>query len=134
VRRFQITMAIFGAILGIEGILDMAIPVARAAGMGLGLCAEQAQLAMSVLGATWLVVGAGIILAARNPSRNYGWVNFVVALPIALILGLVLAALRGGVAIRQIALELGLNALFVMLLITFFPRSSTRPNDPKHGA
>jgi hypothetical protein len=52
-RGLKITMAVFGAILAIEGILDMTLPVQRAAGMALGECASHPQLPIEILGATW---------------------------------------------------------------------------------
>lgn len=121
-RKLKITMTVFGAILALEGILDVALPIERAAGMGLGTCAQQAVLPVIVLGATWFVLGAWLIVAARDPSRHLSWVKFAISLPLALMLGLGLVALRGAVAVRQIALELALNALFVVLLLAFYPR------------
>jgi hypothetical protein len=128
VRKLKITMAIVGAILAVEGILDVAFPIPRAAGMGLGHCARQAQLPVIVLGVTWFAVGVWIIVTARDPLRHRSWVKFTLTLPFALMFALVLAAWRGIVAVREIALELALNALFAALLIAFAPRGQARPN------
>ena len=121
-RGLKITMVVFGAILGIEGVLDIALPVQRAAGMGLGECASLAQLPMTVLGATWLVAGAWTIAGARDPLRHLNWVKFALTFPLVLLLALTGAALRGGVAFRQVAVDIVVDALFVVLFIVFFPR------------
>ena len=125
-RGLKVTMVVFGAILSIEGILDIALPVQRAAGLGLDACASQAQLAMAVLGATWLVAGAWTIIGARDPLRHLNWVKFAMTLPAALLLALAGAALRGHVAFRQVAIDIGVNALFVVLFVVFFPREKAR--------
>lgn len=123
-RGLKVTMVVFGAILGIEGILDIVLPVQRAAGMGLGECAAHAQLPMAVLGATWLAVGAWTIAAARDPLRHLNWVRFALTFPIVLLLTLVGAALRGDVAFRQIAVDIGFDVLFAMLFLVFYPRGA----------
>jgi len=121
-RWLKITMVVFGAILALEGILDLALPVQRAAGMGLGECASHAQLPMAVLGATWIVVGTWTIVAARDPSRHLNWVKFAVTFPLVLLLALAAAALRGDVALRQVAIDIVVDGLFVALFIAFYPR------------
>lgn len=121
-RGLKVTLVVFGAILCIEGILDIALPVQRAAGMGLGQCASQARLPMAILGATWLVAGGWTIAAARDPLRNLNSVKFALTLPLALLLALAGAALRGDVAFRQVAIDIGFDALFLALFIVFFPR------------
>lgn len=126
--KLKITMAVFGAILGIEGLLDLTFPIQRAAGLGLKACATQAQLALTVLGATWLVVGGWIIAAACDPVRHRSWVHFVITMPVALMLALLLAAARGSVAIREIAVEMALNGVFLLLFIAFLPRSAAKTN------
>lgn len=126
-RGLKITMVVFGAVLGIEGILDIALPMQRAAGMGLGQCASQAQLPMAVLGATWLVAGVWTIVAARDPLRHLNWVKFALTLPLVLLLALAGAALRGDVAFRQVAVDIGFDALFVVLFAVFFPRGKRAP-------
>lgn len=80
-RGLKLTMFVFGAIVAMEGILDVALPVQRAAGMGLTQCASQAQLPMAVLGATWLAAGVWTIAAARDPLRHLSWVKFALTFP-----------------------------------------------------
>ncbi len=133
-RGLKITMGVFGAILVLEGVLDLALPMERAVGLGLGQCASHAQLAMAVLGATWVVAGGWTIAAARNPARHIGWVKFALTLSLALGVALSVQALRGYVAFGQVASDIGFDALFVGLFIAFFPRrargehsSSERP-------
>ncbi len=123
-RALRITLIIFGAILCIEGVLDMVLPVQRAAGMALGQCASQAQLAVAILGATWIAAGAWTIAAARDPLRHLDWVRFALTLAVMLILALSGAVLRGNVAFRAVAIDIGVNALFVALLLAFYPRQS----------
>lgn len=127
-RGLKIAMVAFGAILLLEGVLDLALPVQRAAGLGLGQCASHAQLAMAVLGATWVVAGAWTIAAARAPSRHLAWVKFALTLPLALGLALSGAALRGYVSFRQVAPDIGFDALFVVLFAAFYPRSARTPD------
>jgi hypothetical protein len=121
-RGLKVTMVVFGAVVCIEGILDIALPVQRAAGMGLDQCAAHAQLPMVVLGATWLVGGAWTIAAARDPLRHLNWVKFALTFPLVLLLALTGAALRGDVAFRQVVIDIAFDAFFVVLFIVFFPR------------
>ncbi len=123
-RGLKVTMVVFGAILALEGILDIVLPVQRAAGMGLGECAPHAQLPMAILGATWLATGAWTIAAARDPLRHLNWVRFTLTFPLVLLLTLAGAALRGDVAFRQVAIDIGVDALFVMLFLVFYPRGA----------
>jgi hypothetical protein len=124
-------MVVFGAILAIEGILDIALPVQRAAGMGLGQCASQAQLPMAILGATWLVAGVWTIVGARDPLRHLNWVKFALTFPFVLLMALAGAALRGDVPFRQVAIDIVFDALFVVLFIVFFPRRERASTTPK---
>ena len=94
-------MVILGAILCVEGVLDMVFPVQRAAGMGLGQCASQAQLPVALLGATWIAAGAWTIAGARDPLRHLNWVRFTLTLAVMLILALLGAVLRGNVALGR---------------------------------
>lgn len=123
-RTLKITLAVFGAVLAIEGILDIVLPVPRAAGMGLGDSASHAQLAMAILGATWLAAGLWIIIAARDPLRHLNWVKFALTLPLVLLLTLTGAALRGHVAFRQVAIDIVFNVIFFVLFLVFYPRGA----------
>lgn len=130
-RKLKAMMIVFGAILAIEGLLDLVFPVQRAAGMGLGPCAEHAQLPMAVLGATWLVAGVWSIASARDPLRHLNWVKFVLTLPLALMLGLLLAVLRGDVAGRQVAVDIAVDAFFVLAFVAFYPRNKREQTHPR---
>jgi hypothetical protein len=123
-RGLEVTMAVFGAILCIEGTLDIALPEARAVGMGLDGCASHAQLPMAILGATWLAAGAWIVAGARDPIRHLDRVKFALAFPIVLLLTLTGAALRGHVAFSQVAIDMGFDALFAVLFFVFYPRGA----------
>ncbi len=117
-------MIILGAILCVEGVLDMVFPTQRAAGMGLGRCASQAQVPVTILGATWIAAGAWTIAGARDPVRHLSWVKFILTLALMLILALSGAVVRGNVPFRAVAIDIGVNALFVALLLAFYPRQS----------
>ncbi len=117
-------MAVFGAVLSIEGILDIVLPVPRAAGMGLGDSASHAQLAMAILGATWLAAGLWIIIASRDPLRHRNWVKFALTLPLVLLFALTGAVLRGHVAFRQVAIDIIVNVIFIVLFLVFYPRGA----------
>lgn len=123
-RGLKITLVVFGAILAIEGALDIALPVQRAAGMGLGECAAHARLPMTILGATWLAAGAWTIAAARDPLRHLNWVKFALSFPFVLLLALTGAALRGDVAFGKVAVDIGFDALFIVLFLVFYPRGA----------
>ncbi len=123
--KLKVTMTIFGAILLIEGLLDLLFPIQRAVGMGLGPCAQHAQLPMAVLGATWLVAGAWTVISARDPQRHLNWVKFALTLPLALMLGLLIAVARGDIALRKVAIDIVFDALVVLLFVAFFPRKKT---------
>jgi hypothetical protein len=128
-RGLKVTMIVFGAIVAVEGLLDVVLPVQRAAAMGLGPCASQAQLPMTVLGATWLIAGVWIVAGARDPVRYLNTVRFSLAFPLLLALALLGAALRGHVPLRQVAFEIALDALFVVLFVVFYPRGkATSPS------
>ncbi len=121
-RGLKVTMIVMGAVLCIEGILDMALPAQRAAGMGLGQCASHAQLPVALLGETWIAAGAWTIAAAREPLRHLNWVRFTLTLAVLLIVALSGAVLRGNVAFQAVAIDIAANALFVALLLVFYPR------------
>ncbi|HET8938304.1 MAG TPA: hypothetical protein VFN67_32895 [Polyangiales bacterium] len=122
-RALKITMSVFGAILAIEGILDIALPEQRALGMGLEQkFAQHAQMPMTILGATWLAIGAWIIVGARDPLRHINWVKFVLTFPLVLLLVLVSSALRGHVSFQQILVDLVFDALFFVLFLAFYHR------------
>ncbi len=123
-RGLKVTMIIFGVILCVEGVLDMVLPVQRAAGMGLGQCAPEAQMPVAILGATWIAAGAWTIAGARDPLRHLEWVRFSLTLAVMLILALSGAVVRGNVEFRAVAVDVGVNALFVALLLAFYPRQS----------
>lgn len=123
-RTLKITMAVFGAVLAIEGILDIVLPGPRAAGIGLGDCASRAPLALAILGTTWLVAGLWIMIAARDPLRHLLWVKFALTLPLGLLLALAGTALRGHVAFRQIAVDIVFNAIFFVLFLVLYPRGA----------
>jgi hypothetical protein len=122
-RGLKITMIVFGAVLVIEGILDIAFPTQRAAGMGLGECAAQATLPMFVLGASWVAAGAWTVAAGLDPLRNLSWVKFALTLPSALLVVLLLAAALGKVPLAKIAVDLVFDALFITLTLVFYPRA-----------
>jgi hypothetical protein len=128
-RGLQITMALFGVILVLEGGLDIALPVQRAEGMGLAQCAQSAQLPMTILGATWLLCGGWLLAAVRDPLRHLDAVKLALAFPLVLLLALVGAVLRGYIAFQQIAVDIGFDVLFFVLFLVFFPRGAalTRP-------
>jgi hypothetical protein len=121
-RGLKITMSIFGAVLCIEGLLDIVFPAQRAEGMGLGQCASQARLPMLILGASWLVAGASTIAGARDPLRQLNLVKFALAFPLALLLVLVVAIARGYVPVQRVAIDIGFDALFFALFFIFYPR------------
>lgn len=121
-RGLKITMVVFGTILGIEGVLDIALPAQRAQGMGLDQCASQAQMPLAILGATWVVAGLWIIIGARDPVRNLHAVKLALSLPLALLLALVVLAVRGDVSLQDVAIDIGFDALFFVLFLVFYPR------------
>jgi hypothetical protein len=121
-RGLKITMFVFGAILAVEGILDIAAPVQRAQGMGLGECAAHAQMPMAILGATWLVAGIWTIIGARDPMRHLSTVKLALSLPLVLLLALLGLALRGDVALQDVAIDIAADALFFVLFLVFYPR------------
>ena len=123
-RGLKTTMFVFGAILVLEGGLDIALPAQRAAGLGLGECASQSHLAMAVLGATWIAAGVWTLVAARDPLRHLQLVKLALTLSLALLLALLSTVLRGDIPLRQVAVDLGFDALFAVLFLVFYPRGS----------
>jgi len=114
-------MFVFGAVLVLEGILDIVLPTERAAGLGLEECSSQAQLVMAVLGVSWMLAGAGILLTARDPLRHLSWVRFALSFPLALLLALAGTVIVGDVGFETVAVDIAVNLLFVALFLAFYP-------------
>lgn len=121
-RGLKMTMVLLGGVLCLEGILDIVLPAQRAAGMG----ASNAKLPMAILGATWIAAGVWTAAAARDPLRHLNWVKFALTLPLILLVALLVEVLRGDVPFMGVAIDGAFNALFVTLLIVFYPRGIER--------
>ncbi len=130
-RALKITMFLFGLSLAFEGILDIIMPVPRAEGMGLQDCAGRSQLPMAILGATWLLVGGWIVSAARDPLRHLHTVKLARVFPLALLFALIVSVMRGDVPLREVAIDIAFNVLFVLLFLTFYARI-TRGETAEH--
>jgi hypothetical protein len=54
--------------------------------------------------------------------RHLNWVKFAITFPLALLMALAGAVLRGAVPLRQVAVDITFDALFVVLFCVFYPR------------
>jgi hypothetical protein len=88
---------------------------------------------MAILGATWLTAGAWTIAAARDPFRHLNWVRFAVTFPFVLLVTLTGLTLRGDVAVSQVAVDIGFDALFVVLFLVFYPRGARLAGASPHA-
>jgi len=121
-RALKIAMFLFGAVLALEGTLDIVLPEQRAKMLGLADAAEHAQLPMAILGATWIASGLWVIVAAGDPRRHLDCLKFAITLPALLFAALAYSALRGCVAFGQVSIDLAFDALFVLVFLALYPR------------
>jgi hypothetical protein len=115
-RLLQVVLALFAIALTLEGLLDLALPIERAQGLGLGDRASQAQLAMEILGATWFAAGICTLAILRDPAAHPSWLRFLVVLPLSLVVALGIAVVRGHARFADVAIDLVVDVVFATLI------------------
>lgn len=120
-KALKIVMIIFGAVLILEGLLDIIMPNQRASLIASGGSTRSAVFLMMILGATWVAAGFWVVAAGRDPLRHVNWVKFVITLPVLLSLVLILSIIRGYVGLNQVVIELALDAGFALTFLALYP-------------
>jgi uncharacterized protein YjeT (DUF2065 family) len=118
-KALKVVMIIFGLVLVLEGLLDIAIPGQRASAIGPG--GSSVMFFMTILGATWVAAGFWVVAAGRNPARHINWVKFAITLPVLLSIVLVFSIVRGYVGLDQVAIDLVLDAAFALTFLALYP-------------
>lgn len=117
----KVVMIIFGAVLIIEGLLDIVIPEQRAMLLGIGDGAGYVMFYMTLLGATWVAVGFWVLVAGLNPLQHLFWVRFSITLPVLLSLILGYSSIRGYVSFDLVAIDLIMNIVFALTFLVLYP-------------
>lgn len=120
-RALKVTLIVFGAVLILEGLIDIIIPDQRARLMGLGEIAGYVKLLMAILGATWVAVGVWLIVAGREPLLHINWVKFAITKCILVVVVSLSSIILGYVNFSQGGPLVILDAVFAVAFLAFYP-------------
>jgi hypothetical protein len=94
-------------------------------GFGLAYLPAWTGWPFGLLGARFLALGFGMMLVARNPTANRGWIQAMIFVQAVDWFVVVISLLRGVVTLAQVAVAPYLPIVFIVCLLIAYPRQST---------
>ena len=81
---------------------------------------------LALLGATFIVFGAFIIIAARDPLKHIIWVQFAIVWAIIAVIIEASSIGRGLVTFEQVSMALIIDAVFAIAFLALYPYRTTK--------
>ena len=121
----QITLVVVGIAQIFFGVAFTFAPAKFSAMLGLSPAPQWAYWMFSMFGALCFAFAYGMWLAMRNPIKNIHWIQAMIVVQIVDWLGTLYYLANGGITLVQVASASYLPLIFIILLVTFYPREKT---------
>ncbi len=121
IKALKVTMIVYAIVGILFGLAFIIIPDQMSDWFDVAVFVDFSKYILILLAAQFIVAGAFVIMAARDPIQNILWVKYLIAHAIIDALVAVYALIRGYGDFSQIGMAIIIHALFAVLLLAFYP-------------
>ena len=121
IRGLKVVMIVWAAIAILLGLAYIFLPSQLGEMGGFEKGPAWVHYILALLGICFIVSGAFIIIAARDPLKNIRWVQFAIAVAILLVVVAAYSIMRGFVTFEQARMDIILFAVFAAALLALYP-------------
>jgi hypothetical protein len=129
-RILRSTLILIGVFQVILGSIFLLIPAQFSSMFNLEQAPAWVYWLFAMMGARFLGFAVGMFFAARNPYEHRYWIAIMVGVQALDWFGTIFYLLTGAVSLATVTTAAFLPILFVIVLVTQFPRSTSRLQSP----
>ena len=125
VSVLQIMLGAIGVVQVILGIIFLFAPAQFATVLGLAVIPAWVPWMFAMFGARALGFAYGMFLAMRRPEENRAWIGAMIAVQAIDWIATIYFVLQGVVTLPQVSGAAFLPIIFIIVLVTRYPRQNT---------